>query len=329
MIFSRRAKIWTIRTIWMQAEVPLVDDKLCFQKEKVTWTNNRWKKSQTKIKTSANWKQLIFNFQKQTIRKNCWNHWKFYRKHRNLKNRSLFGNWTLIQSNHLVQIILLIRKFPKRNSLVQKMWLPVCLLILTLNVKHGICVKLEESTGMIFRLLEILKTLKIIHLFRTFCFKNTMISFLCANGTVFNERSGVCDWWYNVDCTQSQLNIVKMTTSKRPEVSIPRSVPVVGRRSDEDTDEGKAKKSNFFALSSSESNLHAAPFVNSNHPVLNPISIRNRNMELLNAAGSVVRGLKVRINGYSLNRPNSVLRSKTRFYSNWLKARSLFESKRL
>ncbi|XP_064472993.1 uncharacterized protein LOC135387793 [Ornithodoros turicata] len=25
-------------------------------------------------------------------------------------------------------------------------------------------------------------------------------SFLCPNGTIFNERRGVCDWWYNVDC---------------------------------------------------------------------------------------------------------------------------------
>ncbi|XP_074593682.1 uncharacterized protein LOC141849314 [Brevipalpus obovatus] len=25
-------------------------------------------------------------------------------------------------------------------------------------------------------------------------------SFLCPNGTIFNQRSGICDWWYNVDC---------------------------------------------------------------------------------------------------------------------------------
>ncbi|XP_022241834.1 uncharacterized protein LOC106459602 [Limulus polyphemus] len=25
-------------------------------------------------------------------------------------------------------------------------------------------------------------------------------SFLCPNGTIFNEERGICDWWYNVHC---------------------------------------------------------------------------------------------------------------------------------
>ncbi|OQR80301.1 hypothetical protein BIW11_02415 [Tropilaelaps mercedesae] len=25
-------------------------------------------------------------------------------------------------------------------------------------------------------------------------------SFLCAAGTIFSEKKGVCDWWYNVQC---------------------------------------------------------------------------------------------------------------------------------
>lgn len=28
-------------------------------------------------------------------------------------------------------------------------------------------------------------------------------SFLCPNGTVFNQQYFVCDWWYNVDCAAS------------------------------------------------------------------------------------------------------------------------------
>lgn len=25
-------------------------------------------------------------------------------------------------------------------------------------------------------------------------------SFLCTNGTIFNQKEFTCDWWYNVDC---------------------------------------------------------------------------------------------------------------------------------
>ena len=26
-------------------------------------------------------------------------------------------------------------------------------------------------------------------------------SFLCPNGTLFNQEYFICDWWFNVDCT--------------------------------------------------------------------------------------------------------------------------------
>ncbi|KAK4314706.1 hypothetical protein Pmani_014008 [Petrolisthes manimaculis] len=29
-------------------------------------------------------------------------------------------------------------------------------------------------------------------------------SFLCPNGTIFNQQYFVCDWWYNVDCQASE-----------------------------------------------------------------------------------------------------------------------------
>ncbi|KAF6204990.1 hypothetical protein GE061_019157 [Apolygus lucorum] len=29
-------------------------------------------------------------------------------------------------------------------------------------------------------------------------------SFLCANGTLFNQKEFTCDWWYNVDCGEAQ-----------------------------------------------------------------------------------------------------------------------------
>ncbi|UYV60980.1 hypothetical protein LAZ67_1002977 [Cordylochernes scorpioides] len=33
--------------------------------------------------------------------------------------------------------------------------------------------------------------------------QGTYQSFLCPNGTVFNQQSFVCEWWYNVDCGQA------------------------------------------------------------------------------------------------------------------------------
>ncbi|XP_044756341.1 uncharacterized protein LOC123314936 [Coccinella septempunctata] len=33
--------------------------------------------------------------------------------------------------------------------------------------------------------------------------QHSKISFLCPEGSIFNQRHLVCDWWYNVDCTDS------------------------------------------------------------------------------------------------------------------------------
>jgi len=30
-------------------------------------------------------------------------------------------------------------------------------------------------------------------------------TFLCPNGTVFNQQFFICDWWFNVDCSQGSL----------------------------------------------------------------------------------------------------------------------------
>lgn len=29
-------------------------------------------------------------------------------------------------------------------------------------------------------------------------------SFLCPNGTIFNQENFVCDWWFNVDCSEAE-----------------------------------------------------------------------------------------------------------------------------
>merc|ERR1719308_520870 len=32
----------------------------------------------------------------------------------------------------------------------------------------------------------------------------TTHSFLCPNGTIFNQQYFICDWWFNVDCSQTE-----------------------------------------------------------------------------------------------------------------------------
>ena len=29
-------------------------------------------------------------------------------------------------------------------------------------------------------------------------------SFLCPNGTIFNQGYFICDWWFNVDCSEAE-----------------------------------------------------------------------------------------------------------------------------
>ncbi|XP_053630418.2 uncharacterized protein [Cherax quadricarinatus] len=45
-------------------------------------------------------------------------------------------------------------------------------------------------------------------------------SFLCPNGTVFNQQYFVCDWWFNVDCaTSEQFFHLNAQIGKNPEDS--------------------------------------------------------------------------------------------------------------
>ena len=36
----------------------------------------------------------------------------------------------------------------------------------------------------------------------------TKYSFLCPNGTLFNQQYFICDWWFNVDCSQVKRPII-------------------------------------------------------------------------------------------------------------------------
>ena len=36
----------------------------------------------------------------------------------------------------------------------------------------------------------------------------TKYSLLCPNGTLFNQQYFICDWWFNVDCSQVQIFLI-------------------------------------------------------------------------------------------------------------------------
>ncbi|XP_057372771.1 uncharacterized protein LOC130693611 [Daphnia carinata] len=44
-------------------------------------------------------------------------------------------------------------------------------------------------------------------------------SFLCPNGTLFNQKHFVCDWWYNVDCAASPSLYVLNEVFRQPQLS--------------------------------------------------------------------------------------------------------------
>lgn len=44
---------------------------------------------------------------------------------------------------------------------------------------------------------------------------------LCPNGTVFNQRHLICDWWYNVKCVETRTRTLYWylgLTEKRPNI---------------------------------------------------------------------------------------------------------------
>ena len=61
----------------------------------------------------------------------------------------------------------------------------------------------------------------------------TKFSFLCPNGTLFQQQYFVCDWWFNVDCSTTQdfwsLNdeIAAERQASQPFQSFPPSVKTI------------------------------------------------------------------------------------------------------
>lgn len=51
----------------------------------------------------------------------------------------------------------------------------------------------------------------------------TLFSFICPNGTVFNQAYRVCDWWTNVDCpfaTQLYRNNEELYRDRDPSTNL-------------------------------------------------------------------------------------------------------------
>ncbi|XP_067141103.1 uncharacterized protein [Centruroides vittatus] len=49
-------------------------------------------------------------------------------------------------------------------------------------------------------------------------------SFLCVNGTVFNQRYFVCDWWFHFDCSVAPLLYPLNLVNRPPLPNLPRII---------------------------------------------------------------------------------------------------------
>ena len=53
-------------------------------------------------------------------------------------------------------------------------------------------------------------------------------SFLCPNGTIFNQNYFICDWWFNVDCAESAA----LAEAKNSEIAAARDAAAEAAASD-------------------------------------------------------------------------------------------------
>ena len=53
-------------------------------------------------------------------------------------------------------------------------------------------------------------------------------SFLCPNGTIFNQNYFICDWWFNVDCSESAA----LAEAKNSEIAAARDAVAEAAASD-------------------------------------------------------------------------------------------------
>lgn len=43
-------------------------------------------------------------------------------------------------------------------------------------------------------------------------------SFFCANGTLFDQKTQACSWWYNVNCDSSNKQLIDLNNSTRTDI---------------------------------------------------------------------------------------------------------------
>ncbi|KAI1278833.1 hypothetical protein HDE_14207 [Halotydeus destructor] len=74
-------------------------------------------------------------------------------------------------------------------------------------------------------------------------------SFLCPNGTIFNENAGVCDWWYNVDCTLKKVTQAEplMSLSSSSKASVTQSKVTLSQRRKASSEPSEPKPIKSFA----------------------------------------------------------------------------------
>ncbi|XP_064544519.1 uncharacterized protein LOC135432685 [Drosophila montana] len=49
-------------------------------------------------------------------------------------------------------------------------------------------------------------------------------SFLCTNGTIFNQKEFACDWWYNVKCEEA-ISLYHLNADPEHNPYVPKKKP--------------------------------------------------------------------------------------------------------
>nr|XP_022907031.1 GATA zinc finger domain-containing protein 14-like [Onthophagus taurus] len=108
------------------------------------------------------------------------------------------------------------------------------------------------------------------------CNEGSKISFLCPNGTIFQQSDLICEWWFKVNCTNSP-NLYEESAEQLLEESWRRKENRRPGYQNRLANEEKEKKKNFVATNQSKrKNLGNSLNKQVN---LNPFSVNNQNRE--------------------------------------------------